>query len=294
MAAGAVALAVDGDTRDPAPSASATPLVAPPCAPAATSTGPAAADTVAALLVDTDQLGTQQAMERRDSTAEAGPWTVTVRRPDGTLGRNGAVVTFPVDPPTPGRRVDVGSVAGVAESGAVVWPIAGAHARVRGDLPAPELVAVAAATTVTAARPVVAKVPGLQVVSAGSYRPTAIREARYGSDTVGEAATLGGGLTYTGVVTAGGGFEDQLYAQAGATVGEVHCRPAVMSPVRGGSATLAWEPLPGVVAYVGYSGGEPGDRAASALSRIAARTRVLSVAEWQALNPAVQKQSNGY
>ena len=36
-------------------------------------------------------------LDRCDRTAVDGPWTVVVRRPGGSLGRQGAVVTFPAD-----------------------------------------------------------------------------------------------------------------------------------------------------------------------------------------------------
>jgi hypothetical protein len=114
---------------------------------------------------------------------------------------------------------------------------------------------------------------------------------RYGSETLGEAEALGNGLTFTGVVT-GGGFEDQLYAQPTRPGGTVHCRPAIASGVLGGNGTLAWEPYPGTVAYVGYSGSMMNVEAVAALQRIAYRCRALRGSEWQASRPDVQNQTN--
>lgn len=230
-------------------------------------------------------------LERRDDTAVLGPWTVVVRRPYGSLGSNGAVVTFPVEAPPPGDRIEVNGVAGSSAAKMVVWPIAGAYARVRGDLGEPELLRVAEGTTVVDGKPLVRRVDGLVVISVGPYRPPSIHEMRYGSSAVGEAEALGDGLAYTGVVT-GGGFEDQLYARQTSPGGTVHCRGAIVSTVRGGNATLAWEPLPGTVAYVGYSGSAVDAETLLALQRFADRCRVLSVSEWQAGRPDVQYQTN--
>jgi hypothetical protein len=72
-------------------------------------------------------------------------------------------------------------------------------------------------------------------------------------------------------MTSGGGFEDQIYAVHTDTGGLVNGKPAVVSSVFGGNGTLAWEPTPGLVAYVGYSGAPLDDKAITALQRLAAR-----------------------
>jgi hypothetical protein len=132
---------------------------------------------------------------------------------------------------------------------------------------------------------------GFTVVARGPYRSPAVHQLRYASAAVGEQAALGAGLTYTGV-TSGGGFEDQLYAVPTTDGGLVHGRPSVVSSVSGGNATLAWEPAPGLVAYVGYSGGTPGAETVAALHRLATRTRALSHAEWRAAGPLTVDQTN--
>jgi hypothetical protein len=64
--------------------------------------------------------------------------------------------------------------------------------------------------------------------------------------------------------------------------------------VFGGNGGLGWEPAPGVVAYVGYSGGQFDDDAVAALRRLAARTYPLSPAAWQAAHPIVSDQTNDF
>jgi hypothetical protein len=62
--------------------------------------------------------------------------------------------------------------------------------------------------------------------------------------------------------------------------------------VFGGNGTLAWEPTPGLVAYVGYSGAPLDDKAITALQRLAARARALTSTQWQAINPQTIDQTN--
>ena len=93
------------------------------------------------------------ALDRHDPTATAGPWTVVVRSHNGTLGHYGAVVTFPVPAPTTGQPTPVGAVTGLASTGVLIWPLAGQYARIRGDLTAPELVAIATGTSIISGRP---------------------------------------------------------------------------------------------------------------------------------------------
>jgi hypothetical protein len=279
-------------SRDPAaPRAVAPPAVspAPEAAPVAPCR-PMPASSPAGLVID--EGGQASALVRCDRGAAAeGPWTVVVRRRDGSLARRGAVVTFPVGPPDAGRTVDVGGAAGTAGAGTIVWPVAGRYARIRGDLPEPALIAIAARTTVTGDRPRVDPPTGYRVVSAGSYRPPAVHENRYGSDDLGEQDALGAGLTYASVFT-GGGFEDQLYAVRARDGGLVAGRPAVVSAVFGGNGTIAWELTPGVVALIGYSGSPMDDTAVAALQGVAERARAVTGREWQALAPQTVDQTN--
>ena len=84
-------------------------------------------------------------------------------------------------------------------------------------------------------------------------------------------------------MTSGGGFEDALYTELATPAGRVHGAPAVLSSVQGGNGTLAWEPLPGVVAYVGWSGAPVSAEAVTALRTLAGRahTNPQSVAGHQ-------------
>jgi len=264
-----------------------------PCPTSGLTSGEAAArvGAVAALVVDGVGLCAGSTLERRDHTAVNGPWTVVVRRSGGSLGRDGAVVTFPVPAPSDVRTVRVGRVLGTAGSGMLIWPLGGAYARVRGDRTEAELVAIAARTTLVAARPVVHAPSGFVVVSSEPYRSPSIREVRYGSTDLGEEAALGAGLTYTGV-SRSGGLEDLLYAVNARSAGMVAGKPAVITSGLGGNGLLAWEPIPGVTAYVGYSGAPLGGDATVALRRLAGRTRALLGSEWQSTHPEPIEQIN--
>jgi len=82
------------------------------------------------------------------------------------------------------------------------------------------------------------------------------------------------------------------YAAGSDPGGQVGGRPAVVSSVLGGNGTIAWEPAPGVVAYVGYSGGSLDDRAVAALRRLAERSRPLDDRQWRAVRPQRVDQAN--
>jgi hypothetical protein len=229
--------------------------------------------------------------ESRDRTALQGPWTVVLRRAGGSLGRHGAVVTYPVEASALVRAVRVAGVPGRAAPGVVVWQLAGRYARVRGDLTEPELVQVAAATTVRGCLPVVGPLRGYVVVASAPYRSPSVREIRYAPTALGRPGQVLGGLIYTGI-TSGGGFEDQLYARGGTPAGRIGGRPAVLSGVYGGSATLAWEPAPGQVAYLGYSGAAPSAATTEALRDLAGRARPLTSTQWRASQPQIIDQLN--
>jgi hypothetical protein len=300
VVAGLVFVSMDRRTDDGRPTGIATPTTTAPAAPTpAEPTGPACApvgwgqqpsplNPVAGLRIDDQPSGS---LDRCDRTVADGPWTVVVRRPDGSFGRRGAVVTFPAEPSVGGRSVAVGGVTGSAQAGSVTWPVAGRHARVRGDLGEAELVAVAAATRVEAGRPVVVAPAGLVVVTAGPYRSPTVHEVRYGSDSVGEGTALGDGLTFTAVAS-GGGYEDRAYASTVRDGPPVHGRPALLSDLFGGSGGIAWEPAPGLVAFVGYSGSLFDDAAGAALHRLALRARPVTAEQWLDAGATVLDQTN--
>nr|WP_296067466.1 hypothetical protein [uncultured Actinoplanes sp.] len=279
LAAG-VALVVSARGRDDRPEVAVTPSCR-PVGPPPSGTGPPVA------VIVEGACAPGSALERRDNRSAGSPWTVVVRRTDGSPARHGAVVTFPVGPPVAGRHVAVGEVTGTASPGMIVWPLAGAYARIRGDLAERDLIATAVRTTVAGRRPAVRPPAGYRVVSAGPYRPPETREIRYGTADLGEQDALGGGLTFTGV-TAAGGFEDRLYAtRTDDEYRTVDGKPAVVTMLFGGNGAIAWELTPGTIAYVGYSGASLTGRAVDALDRLAHRTRVLTAPQWQARTPQI-------
>ncbi|MCU1387001.1 MAG: hypothetical protein JWL72_339 [Ilumatobacteraceae bacterium] len=244
-------------------------------------------------------VATGTALDRHDSGALAGPWSVIVRGPNGSLATDSAIVTFPDEAPGAALRpVMVGDVAGSARDGAVIWKISGQYARVQGDLPEADLIRIAEAVTIatppgSAPFPTVAPISGFTIGAPEPYRSPSVHEMRYyDSAAVGEGAALGNGLTYTGVYL-GAWFEDQLLLAHATTSGTVQSHPAVVSAVQGGNGTLAWEPSPGVVVYIGYSGGALDGLAAGGLAQLGERSSLISTAAWDALHPQVVEQSNG-
>jgi hypothetical protein len=231
--------------------------------------------------------GDQQA----PAAATRGPWSVVLRAPGGSLGRHGAVVTYPVDESDLTHLVWVDGLPGRSGPGVVVWSLDGRYARVRGDMPAAELLRIAAATTLRGCQPVVRPPAGYTAVFSGPYRSSSIHEIRYGSDELGPSARELGDFIYTGV-TACGAFEDQLYELGRQPAGVVGGRPAVVSAVYGGNATLAWEPAPGAVAYVGYSGGEASAATTRALHDLAVHATLLTPAQWLATHPQTYQEAD--
>jgi hypothetical protein len=275
----AVAVSTHGRAEEPA---SIIAIPSPSCRPVSPS--PSQAGPPVAVIVE-GACAEGSGLERRHRSSAGSPWTVVVRRADGSLARHGAVVTFPVGAPAAGRHVAVGRVSGTTGPGTVIWPLAGAYARIRGDLGERDLIGIAARTIVAGRRPVVPPLDGYRVVSAGRYQPPQTREVRYGTRDLGEQNTLDSGLTFTGV-TGSGGFEDQLYVtRTDDEYRTVDGKPAVVTMLFGGNGAIAWELTPGTIAYVGYSGALLTDQAIDALDRLAHRARALTAPQWQALNP---------
>lgn len=252
-------------------------------------------DQTVGILIDgvpSDRFG---ALDSHDDDAEAGPSSTVVRRHDGSLGRHGAVVTYPVPATATGTPVRVGTVDGRSSPGEVVWPVAGGYARVRSDLPSAEMLAIAAATTVRAGRPVVVPPHGFRVAASGTYRPAHVRQVRYGAEDIPGAEELGG-LVFTAVAS-GGALEDRLYADrvygtGSAETTTVLGRPAVVTSSFGGNAAIAWEPAPGVVAYVGYSGSTASDATVDILRDLVLHAHLLDERQWQDTSPTVVAQRN--
>lgn len=231
-------------------------------------------------------------VDLRDGASGQGPWTVVVRRRGGSLGQHGAVVTYPVPARTAGTAVRVGAIAGRAGRHTISWPIGGKHARIRGDLDRAELLALAGRTSVVDGRPRVRAPAGFAVVAGGPYRSRHVREVQYGQAELVAAGRLDGTVV-TGVAR-GGGFEDRLYATGVTDRLRVHGRPAVVSRVGAGSGTLAWEPVPGVVAFVGYAGVPLDGMARALLHQLARRAVPIGRDRWLATHPKILAGPGGF
>lgn len=234
---------------------------------------------------------THATLERSDPGAVAGAHSVVVRRLDGHLGSASAVVTFEAEGTADEERMEENS-----STGAITFeaPIGNGRIRVRGvSLRSDEIRAIALATTIVDGRPVVDLPPSLETFSisaAGPQRPSTIKQARYGCDALGEDRVLGA-LCYTGFATSPG-FEDAVYRGDFEHGPPIDGHPSVVSSVGGGNGTLAWEPRPGVIAYVGYSGNNLGSDEIEALARLANRATFLSSEDWSATGPQVVTQTN--
>jgi hypothetical protein len=248
-------------------------------------------DTAAVVLGEVPRFA---ALERTDDTAARGPWSLVVRRRGGWLGRHGAVITYPVSAPAWGRPVRVGRAVGTAVAGGFVWPLAGKYARIRSDLPPIEVVRLALATTVVRAVPAVHPVSGYWIALPAPYRSGSIHEIRYHASQLGSAAAGLDGLIYTGLLTAGGGFEDRLYARPATDAGPVHGRPAVAPVTVGGNRMVAWEVAPGTIAYLGYSGPEFAPQTVDVLRQLASQARALCGRHWRASSPQRTAQRNDF
>jgi hypothetical protein len=231
--------------------------------------------------------GGDATVDRRDGAARAGAWSIVIRAADGSLGYHSAIVTYPVPAVSGGEHITVGTGVATIAGSTLTWRAdAGGFARLRGDLSRPQLVAIAAAVTVVAGRPVLGALDGFTVQAAAPYRAPDVREVLLHGVSVRLA------FVYTGVLE-GGFFEDQLLAQPDRTSVTVHGHRAVVSTIQGGNATIAWEPRPGVVAYVGYSGPGMTDAVLAELARVANRTSAIDAAAWGATDPQIVDEHNG-
>jgi hypothetical protein len=231
-------------------------------------------------------------LDRRDPDTADGAYSLVVRAKDGSMIYRTAVVTYQ---PDVAATVPVGSES-IEASGVTELLLARQSGTLRvravGLTPA-EVSGIGDATQVVDGRPAItlSSLPEFSVVASGSSTPSTLREARYGCEVVGEIDTQG--LCYTGL-TFSPGFEDALF-EAGFQPGPlVAGRPSAVSMIGGGSGSLAWEPRPGVIAYIGYSANplvsEPST--VDAMARLAERVRLLSPEEWTATNPALSTQTN--
>ena len=229
---------------------------------------------------------------RWDCRALNGPWSVVVRAADGRFGVHGAVVTFPVEPGGTGTAATKPRGA-VWRPGAqqLVWPLAGAHAQIVGDIGQTQLEDLATRITVEAGKPRLSAPDGYSaryvLLATTTYRPPVVHEMHYRTRDLGQESRLGDGLVYTGLMS-GAALESQAFAARATPAGLVRGRPAIYSGGQGGERTLAWEPAPGEVAYIGVRGAatETGAMAEADaieyLRALADQGRPLSPAQWEA------------
>ena len=263
----------------------------------------------------------RQSQEIRDAGATQGPWSVIVRRTDGSLGRHGAVITYPVPSLTTGRTVRIGSalrrvapgascvgrtvtncttrkvaavIGHVDKAGGIVWPLNGRFARIRGDLGSSMLSTLAARVAVRKGHPSVAGLPtGIRVIVSEPYRAPVVTESRYTDSLRVDSGPIDG-LIYSEVVIGGASFEEALYSEDTVVGGAISGHLAVRSPVGGGSATLAWEVAPGIVAFVGYAGGLVPSAATASLTELARGGHLLGHAQWRTTHPSTTRGENDY
>ncbi len=236
-----------------------------------------------------------QSLERHDSGALTGPWSLIVRRSDGSLGRNSSVVTFPVTVSAGVRtraRIRVGRVTGYDDGfGGIVWPIGGKYAGIHGDLRT-MLATIAGRVSLRHGRPVMDHPPSrFRVVAAEPFRAPVVAESRYDSSRLNSGPI--DGLIFTDVLRCAS-FEDALFVEGVSPGGNIGGHPAVVSSVGGGSATLAWEPTPGSIVLVGYSGGLAVPASTVSLVDLARGGRLLDHRQWTATHPSVVKDTNAY
>ena len=185
--------------------------------------------------------------------------------------------------------IRVGAVTGHDDGfGGIVWPVGGKYARIRGDLGRTVLADVAGRVSVRRGRPVLGHPPvRLRVVASEPYRPAVEAESRYTDAPRVDSGPIDG-LIYTDVLR-GASFEEALFLGGLAAGANIGGHPAVVSSVGGGSATLAWEPTPGSIVLVGYSGVLPAQAAMPTLIDLARGGRLLDHRQWQATHPVVVK-----
>ena len=233
----------------------------------------------------------EPALERWNCDALRGPWSVVIRATDGHFGVHGAVVTFPVDRWGAGTAVAKPRGA-VWSPGAqqLVWPLAGSHAQIVGDVGQTQLADLAMRITVETGRPHLAEPDGFAAgygsLATTTHLPPVVHEMRYSTKDLGQESRFGDGLVYTGLMS-GASLESQAFEARAKPAGFVRGYPAIYSDVPGGNGTLAWESAPGEVTYIGFSGsatlaGAKQADAIEALRGLADSGRPLTPAQWQA------------
>jgi len=221
------------------------------------------------------------ALERWDCDAATGPWSVVIRPADGHFGVKSAVVTFPIDhvvTAVPSTRLQGGMWnPGVQR---LTWPLGDSYAQIVGDLGQATLENLAMRVTAEGGKPHISALDGFAVVATTPYRSPVVHEMRYGTADLGQESKLGDGLVHTGVMS-GASFESLAVESHAKPAGLVRGKPSIFSEGLGGNGTLAWEPAPGEVHYIGYSGTVSSADAIEALRALADKGRPLTPAQWE-------------
>jgi hypothetical protein len=220
-------------------------------------------------------------VEHWDCGALRGPWSMVIRGTGGHLGFHSAVVTFPVaqlGTGTPAKQPRAGRWD--HRSQMLVWPLAGSHAQIVGDLGQAKLADLARRVTVRSGKPHLSAPSGFTVSAAMTYRAPVVHEMRYSTTELGAVGKLGNSVVYTGA-TSGGTFESEAFRTHATPAGLVHGRPAIGYEIRGRQAALAWEPSPGTVLYIGFNGSSSATNVLETLRSLAEDGRELTAAQWQ-------------
>lgn len=224
------------------------------------------------------------ALERWDCDALRGPWSVVIRATDGHFGVHSAVVTFPIDvvgSAVPSTRLQGGMWnPGVQK---LAWPLGGSHAQIVGDLGQATLENLALRVTAEGGKPHFSALDGFAVVATTPYRSPVVHEMHYDALALAHESRLGDGLVLTGVTSAAS-FESLAFEAHAKPAGLVRGKPAIFTEGLGGNGTLAWEPAPGEVhyiGYIGYSGTMSSADAIEALRGLADKGRLLTPAQWE-------------
>jgi hypothetical protein len=219
-------------------------------------------------------------LERWDCNAPKGPWSVVIRGTGGHFGVQSAVATFPVGSARTGTVVS-GPPGGLWDPvlRRLVWPLAGSHAQIIGDLGPATLANLARSIAVVGGKPHLRARGGYTAVSTIPYASTVVHEMRYVTAALGQVGTLGEGSLYTGAMS-GASFESAALEAHARSAGSVRGRPAIYFEVAGRFGTLAWQPAPGQVSYIGFSGASIRPDAVEALRALANRGKALTPSQW--------------
>lgn len=234
-----------------------------------------------------------------NSTDRGQPFVVVLRRDGGHLGQDTVTITFPATPTltAPQRPLDMlGDTITAVERSRLILNTPDGMLQLQGaGISRAVLLDIAESVDIVDGRPRVAlaQMSEFSEWTTDSAAPAWTAGARYGCFDLGEADALGNGLCYTEMAPLAG-FQ-QAILRDGFILGPlIDGHQSVVSAVGGGNATLAWEPEPGIVAMIGYSGSMYGEEQLAAMVRLANRTTQLPTEEWARVEAQVVSQDNAW